>query len=139
MCALGTIDTRPTDANSEIHLRDLYLNRVCFQDEKIIAEITDEKPTANGDAKVENGEVKSEELNGDVKKEEPIKDDSVIKEEAAEDDTEKEKGEGDSKETEEGADKVEEKKKDSKATNLRKKLSFKKSFSFLRKKAAKEA
>ena len=37
------------------------------------------------------------------------------------------------------ADKVEEKKKESKTTNLRKKLSFKKSFSFLRKKAAKEA
>merc|ERR1712130_992645 len=38
-----------------------------------------------------------------------------------------------------GADKAEEKKKESKTTNLRKKLSFKKSFSFLRKKAAKEA
>ena len=53
-----------------------------------------------------------------------------------------EKGEGDSKETEaenKDADtSKEEKKKDSKATNLRKKLSFKKSFSFLRKKAAKE-
>ena len=48
-----------------------------------------------------------------------------------------EKGEGDSKETED--ENKEEKKKDSRATNIRKKLSFKKSFSFLRKKAAKDA
>merc|ERR1712013_449674 len=108
------------------------------KDEKIVAEVIDEKPTANGDAKVENGEVKTSETNGDVQKED-LKDESVIKEEVTEDDTEKEKGEGDSKETEEGADKVEEKKKESKTTNLRKKLSFKKSFGFLRKKAAKEA
>merc|ERR1712013_478894 len=77
------------------------------EDEKIVAEVIDEKPTANGDAKVENGEVKTSETNGDVPKED-LKDESVIKEEVTEEETEKEKGEGESKETEEGADKVEE-------------------------------
>merc|ERR1712059_89116 len=106
------------------------------KEEKIVAEVIEEKP-ANGEAVVtENGDAKTE-INGDVKKEEEVKEE-VIKEIVEE--VEKEKGDGDSKETEEGVEKSdekpEEKKKESKATNLRKKLSFKKSFSFLRKKAA---
>merc|ERR1711902_252106 len=86
---------------------------VAVKEEKVV----DEKAT-NGDIpKIEaNGDVK--ETNGDVKKEE-------------------EKGEGDSKETEEGVEK-EEVKKESKITNLKKRMSFKKSFSFLKKKAKKE-
>merc|ERR1712130_581072 len=87
--------------------------------------------TGNGDVtKVENGDVKPEVTNGDVVKTD-VKEEEV-KEEVVEE-AEKEKGEGDSKETEENPEK-----KESKATNLRKKLSFKKSFSFLRKKAARE-
>merc|ERR1712059_238883 len=86
------------------------------KEEKIVAEVIEEKP-ANGEAVVtENGDAKTE-INGDVKKE-------VIKEIVEE--VEKEKGDGDSKETEEGVEKSdekpEEKKKESKATNLRKKL-----------------
>merc|ERR1712130_765076 len=110
------------------------------KEEKIVTEVTDEKPV-NGEAVVtENGDVNTE-VNGDVKKEELVTEEPI--KEVAEEDGEKEKGDGDAKETEEGVEKTdeqpEEKKKESKATNLRKKLSFKKSFSFLRKKAAKEA
>ena len=80
--------------------------------------------------------IKVEDSIEDLKKEvEEVKEEKE-KEEVKEGE-EGEKGEGDSKETED--ENKEEKKKDSRATNIRKKLSFKKSFSFLRKKAAKDA
>merc|ERR1712128_166670 len=91
--------------------------------EEKVAEVTEEKPV-NGEVIVtENGDAKTE-TNGDVVKEDVIKEEPI--KEVAEDEGDKEKGDGDSKETEEGVEKsddskVEEKKKESKTTNLRKK------------------
>merc|ERR1712111_210496 len=91
-------------------------------------------PKKDGVAIKEEKVVDEKATNGDVKKEE-VKEEVVEekKEDTEEEKKEEEKGEGDSKETEEGVEK-EEKKKESKVTNLRKKMSFKKSFSFLKKK-----
>ena len=82
--------------------------------------------------------IKVEDSIEDLKKDvEEVKEEKEKEKEEVKEGEEGEKGEGDSKETED--ENKEEKKKDSRATNIRKKLSFKKSFSFLRKKAAKDA